>query len=72
MRFQRLLNYSSVTDSVQQDLADLACAAGYADQAHMCREFRELADTTPQSLLTHVSSTLAMSDLFNTDDREDD
>jgi hypothetical protein len=34
----------------------------------MCREFCELADATPQSLLTHVGSTLAMSDLFNTDD----
>ncbi len=47
---------------------NLACGAGYADQAHMCREFRELADTTPQSLLTRVGSTLAMSDLFNTED----
>ncbi len=34
----------------------------------MCREFRELADTTPQSLLTRVGSTLAMSDLFITKD----
>jgi AraC-like DNA-binding protein len=44
----------------------LACGAGYADQAHMCREFRDLAGTTPQSLLTRVGSTLSMSDLFNT------
>ena len=36
----------------------------------MCRDFRELADTTPQALLTRVDSTLAMSDLFNTDDRD--
>jgi len=68
MRFQRLLNQSSVADSARQTIADLACGAGYADQAHMCREFRELADTTPQSLLTRVGSTLAMSDLFNTED----
>jgi hypothetical protein len=33
---------------------------------HMCREFRELASMTPQALLTRVGSTLAMSDLFNT------
>jgi hypothetical protein len=56
--------------SAQPDLAYLACAAGYADQAHRCRDFRELADTTPQALLTRVDSTLAMSDLFNTDDRD--
>jgi AraC-like DNA-binding protein len=68
MRLQRLLNQSSATDSARQSLADLAAGAGYADQAHMCREFRELAGTTPQSLLMRVSSTLAMSDLFNTDD----
>jgi AraC-like DNA-binding protein len=68
MRFQRLLSQSSVTDSARQRLADLACGAGYADQAHMCREFRELADATPQSLLTRVGSTLAVSDLFNTED----
>jgi len=37
----------------------------------MCREFRELADTTPQSLLTRVGSTLAMSDLFNTEGGSD-
>jgi hypothetical protein len=34
----------------------------------MCREFCELADATPQSLLTRVGSTLAMSDLFDTED----
>jgi AraC-like DNA-binding protein len=69
LRFQRLLKECSGMASAQPDLADLACAAGYADQAHMCRDFRELADTTPQALLTRVGSTLAMSDLFNTDDR---
>ncbi len=66
MRFQRPLNHSSLTGSARQYLADLACGAGYADQAHMCREFRDLAGTTPQSLLTRVGSTLSMSDLFNT------
>lgn len=72
LRFQRLLKECSGVGSARPDLADLACAAGYADQAHMCREFRELADTTPQALLTRVGSTLAMSDLFNTDDRVGD
>ena len=56
----------------RENLADLACGAGYADQAHICRDFRDLARTTPQSLLTRVGSTLSMSDLFNTEDGDND
>ncbi|GAA2776347.1 helix-turn-helix domain-containing protein [Saccharopolyspora taberi] len=33
-------------------LADLAAAAGYADQAHMTREFRRLAGLPPAALLS--------------------
>lgn len=49
MRFQRLL----LAASAREELASAATEAGYADQAHMCREVRALAGEP-------------MSDLFNT------
>ena len=70
VRFQRLLSFGS--GSARQSLANLAYDAGYADQAHKCREFRELADATPQTVLTRTRSMIAMSDLFNTDDGRSD
>jgi len=66
MRLQRLLVRAEGMTSAQVTLAALASAAGYADQAHMCREFQALAEETPQSLLARPGSTLSMSDLFNT------
>jgi AraC-like DNA-binding protein len=66
MRLQRLLALSPLMASGQQNLAHLAYSAGYADQAHMCREVRALADKTPQHLLENAGSPLLMSDLFNT------
>ncbi len=44
-RFGRVLQ--RMNDSPVSDLADLAAAEGYADQAHMTREFRTLAGVTP-------------------------
>ncbi len=45
MRFQKLLNHlRSAPDAA---LAELAFVAGYSDQAHMNREFREFAGVTP-------------------------
>ena len=35
-----------------RSLSQLAASAGYADQAHMTREFRALAGTTPGALLS--------------------
>jgi len=63
LRFQRLLKTARET-SAQQSLADLSSSAGYADQAHMTREVRRLADIRPTLLLRTTESTLQMSDLF--------
>ncbi|WP_406692373.1 helix-turn-helix transcriptional regulator [Saccharopolyspora sp. ID03-671] len=37
-------------------LADLAHRCGYADQAHLTREFRRLTGTTPKRFLGQASS----------------
>jgi AraC-like DNA-binding protein len=51
-RFGRVLERMNA--STVSDLADLAAAEGYADQAHMTREFRALAGVTPACYLTAV------------------
>ncbi|HEU4985796.1 MAG TPA: helix-turn-helix domain-containing protein [Rhizobiaceae bacterium] len=45
MRFQNALSVASAPGTV--DWADVAFACGYADQAHLTREFAELAGTSP-------------------------
>jgi AraC-like DNA-binding protein len=50
----------------RSDLAGLAAEAGYADQAHMSRDFADLAGAPPGALLPRAASALALSDLFNT------
>lgn len=51
MRFERAtgLIKRSVARGAQGYLAGVAAAAGYADQAHLTREFRRFAGTTPGS-----------------------
>jgi AraC-like DNA-binding protein len=49
--------------------ASVACDAGYADQAHMSREFQALAGGTPVQLLGACWGTAPMSDLFKTSSR---
>jgi len=66
LRFQRLLNFASRPAS-PASLADLAAAAGYADQAHMTREVRHFAGCSPTVLIPSAACTLRMSDLFKTD-----
>jgi AraC-like DNA-binding protein len=65
MRFQRLLWLTSTNKSIRE-LAEVACDVGYADQAHMCRDVLAFTAMTPQCLLTKVTSTVHMSDLFKT------
>ena len=63
LRFQRLLKTARET-GVEQSLADLSSSVGYADQAHMTRDVRRLANIRPALLLRSTESTLQMSDLF--------
>jgi AraC-like DNA-binding protein len=49
IRFQRLA--SAIPNGVSPNWAGLACDHGYADQAHMIREFREFAGMTPTTFL---------------------
>jgi AraC-like DNA-binding protein len=54
LRFQRFLGLAA--NAPDPDLAGLAFAAGYADQAHLTRECVRLAGRTPAALLAgHIS-----------------
>ena len=70
VRLQRLLDLSAREAARNSGLAALSDAAGYADQAHMSREVRDLTGRLPSSLLAGSGSTLAMSDLFKTGNSE--
>jgi transcriptional regulator GlxA family with amidase domain len=50
LRFQRFLVLARAAGPAP-DLADLAFAAGYADQAHLTRECRRLSGLTPAAML---------------------
>lgn len=63
MRFQRLLDLAA---RPHVRLVELALDAGYADQAHMTREVQALAGQTPTAVLGSASTTLSLSEMFNT------
>jgi AraC-like DNA-binding protein len=67
-RFADLVRFSwTVTHFAgRPDMADLAYAAGYADQAHFIRNFSTFAGTTPTRLLNKKDDRLVMSHSFNT------
>jgi AraC-like DNA-binding protein len=54
LRFKRL--FQLVATSSRPDLAALATEAGFADQAHMCREVRRLCAVTPGELIAQLSA----------------
>ena len=51
LRFQRFLGAARSSGSRGRDLARLAAETGYADQAHLTRDSRQLADLPPGALL---------------------
>lgn len=53
--YERLLRFSKAFCGLgDQSLADTALSAGYYDQAHMNREFRQMAGLSPQSATKHT------------------
>lgn len=64
LRFQRLLAIAGAAGA-GASLSSLALRAGYADQAHMTRDLRDLAGTTPAALLARAGSALDMANLFD-------
>ena len=64
LRFQRLLGLASNTPA-RRTLGQLSAAAGYADQAHMTREFHRFAGGVPSQMLRAADSALALSDLLD-------
>jgi methylphosphotriester-DNA--protein-cysteine methyltransferase len=53
----RLIRFHAVRARIQQAprrWGDVAQAAGYADQSHLNREFRELAGTTPSDFVSRL------------------
>jgi AraC-like DNA-binding protein len=69
LRFQRLLGLASKTPA-PRTLGQLSAAAGYADQAHMTREFQRYAGQAPSRVLRAADSALALSDLLAPNVRE--
>jgi AraC-like DNA-binding protein len=61
LRFQRFLRAARATGvgSPTRDLARLAAESGYADQAHLTRESRQLAGLPPAKLLTWEAERLS-------------
>ncbi|WP_348633534.1 helix-turn-helix domain-containing protein [Rhizobium sp. BK251] len=62
LRFQRFLQQVRATTPCS--LAWLAAEAGYADQAHMTREVRDMSGLTPAAVVRQFKGPLAVS--FNT------
>lgn len=66
-RILRMQRFLLLAQDRTRTLAACAQAAGYADQAHMAREVRQLAGQLPHALARRGAGTLRMSDLFKQD-----
>jgi AraC-like DNA-binding protein len=64
LRLQRLLALAGAAGP-GASLSSLALRAGFADQAHMTRDLRDLAGSTPAALLARGGSALDMANLFD-------
>lgn len=64
LRFQRALDLARQPAFAHTDLATLAFTTGYADQAHMSREFSRLAGLPPSELLASRRRSIEVSDSF--------
>jgi AraC-like DNA-binding protein len=65
-RIFRLQRTFSLAASSPIAFSELALAAAYSDQSHMCREFCSLCLERPACVIPGRASTLSMSDLFKT------
>jgi AraC-like DNA-binding protein len=59
LRFQRFLRAARAAPAGRRDLARLAAEIGYADQAHLTRESRQLGGLPPAALLAWEAERLA-------------
>jgi transcriptional regulator GlxA family with amidase domain len=57
-RFQYVRD--ALWENPNASLADLSLAAGYADQAHMQRDFRRFSRKTPRAFATEMRATRAL------------
>ena len=55
-RLRRIVRMGRALDEARAgaSLAEVAAGCGYVDQAHLCRDVRDLAGTTPARLLRHL------------------
>jgi AraC-like DNA-binding protein len=56
IRMTRFQHVCASLDAMPRRWADLAAEAGYADQAHLNRDFRELAGTTPSDYIVRATN----------------
>jgi AraC-like DNA-binding protein len=69
LRFQRFLRAWRAAPPGRRELAILAAETGYADQAHLTREFRRLAGLPPKALLSWEADRLSQRDAQEPSDR---
>jgi len=55
-RLRRIVRMGRALDGARAgaSLAEVAAGCGYVDQAHLCRDIRDLTGTTPTGLLRHL------------------